>query len=105
NPARGADVRERDLRQLAGRVREDADRHAFRLEPAQRRARLGARPEVDRAPVGGEPLEKRSPVAEQLVERARSLLAVLGDVQLAAVLALVAVSRGATAPPQFPVTV
>ena len=46
---RRADVGERDVGELARRVGEDADPHAGRLEAAEQRADVGARPEVDAA--------------------------------------------------------
>ena len=61
--ARGAELRERDARELERRVREDDDARAVRLERAQRRAHLGRRPQVDGRAVLGEAFEQRSPVA------------------------------------------
>ena len=79
---RRADVRERDLGELARRVGEDADPHTRRLQAAELRARLGARPEVDRSAVVGEALQERPPVAEPLVEDARCRGAILRQVEL-----------------------
>ena len=77
-----ADVRERDVGELARRVGERADPHAGCLKAPQLRGRLGARAEVHRRAVGGEPLEQRPPVAELLVEEGGGGLPVLRQVEL-----------------------
>jgi len=63
-----ADVRERDVGELARRIREDADAHAGSMEPAENGAGVAVRPEVHGTAVGREPLEQGPPVAELHVE-------------------------------------
>ena len=60
---------ERDVGELARRIREHADACAGGVQPAEHRAGVAVRPEVDGPAVGREALEQWAPVAELLVEQ------------------------------------
>ena len=60
---RGAELGERDARELGGRVGENGEPHSFGLQSSKRGAHLRSGPEVNRRPVLGVALEQRPPVA------------------------------------------